>query len=101
MPASSAAALVTSSHMSSGSGASTGSGLTGRHVRWATPMRHGVRGSTAIAAFDLFALPDRWALLGEGLRALLGVFGLEHAAADLLLEFVCLFQVDGEAAQAA
>src|SRR5437763_3489862 len=98
MPESSAAARTTSSHMSRGSGASTGAGLTGRHVRWATPMRHGVRGSTAIRR-ALLALPDRRALLGEGLGTFFGVLGLKHRAADLLLEVVGLFEVEGEAAQ--
>src|SRR5437588_1875691 len=89
MPASSPAATATSSHMSRGSGASTGSGFTGRHVRWATPIRQGVRGSTGMW---LLPLPDRRALFREGLGALLGVLGLEHLAADLLLELVGLLE---------
>src|SRR5437870_5765938 len=83
--------------MSRGSGASAGSGFRGRHVRWATPITHGVRGSTLMAS--LLPLPDRGALLGERLGALLGVLGLEDRAADLLLELVRFFEVEGEAAQ--
>ena len=47
---------------------------SGRETYWATPMTHGARGSTATR---LLALPDRRALLGEGLRALLGVLAAE------------------------
>src|SRR5258708_21600129 len=87
--ASRAAAVATSTHMSSGSGAPSSPTASGCHVRLPTPMMHGLRGSIApVNAERSLALPDRLAFLGEGLRALLRILGPEDRArkATLLLE---------------
>src|SRR5207244_470276 len=81
-------------HSSSGSGE-----LPSRCVRWPTPMMHGARESTAAPLTTSLPLPVGLALLGERLRALLGVLALEHHAADLLLELVGVVERQREATQ--
>src|SRR5947207_11092280 len=93
-PESRAAPVATSTHMSSGAGAPSSPTTSGCHVCVATPMMHGLRGSMVVIACagpaggGSLALPVRLPLLGERLRTLLRVFGLEDRAreATLLLE---------------
>src|SRR5436190_9540783 len=93
LPASDAAPRATCSHISSGSGAPAAPTSSGCQVCVATPMMHGVRGSTFMVALTLrrdtrrspsgssplrsLGLPHRLALLGERLGAFLRVLGLE------------------------
>src|SRR5262245_38397 len=87
-PASVAAARATSSHIASGSGAPASPTTSGCHVRRATPMTHGARGSGAVMRPSSLRLPDRLALLRERLRTFPCVLGLEDLRRDpaLLLE---------------
>src|SRR5262249_27349481 len=84
--ASAAAARATSSHMSSGSGAPCSPPSPACHVRAATPMMHGVRGSVMFGRrASSPRLPHGRALLRERLRALLRVLRLEDRAGELRL----------------
>src|SRR5664279_6308908 len=108
---SSAAARDTAPHMTSGSGAPPPPPACLCHVSVATPMMHGDRGSTDVmpgrsavrtsyplpAALPSLALPVRRPLLGEGLRALLRILGLEDLRGDRALVAVRVLQVHPEA----